>query len=185
MIGKKNVVFGFLYLVLTASLGPYMLKVQYPDYVAASGEKQMLAARLAQIKADGFEENLEALTAEQLAQINSEVLLAMNKADNARAPIEGIKGGPHAHGNLEALLNVAVGLSLLFIGVAPLFKQLISWIFILGTLLHSGLLYLASFDVAWARPVLELGLGPILILVGLLLVGIVAWIGLRPETVPD
>ena len=25
MIGKKNIIFGFLYLVATASLGPYML----------------------------------------------------------------------------------------------------------------------------------------------------------------
>ncbi len=37
MIGKKNIVFGFLYLVLTAALGPYMVRVVYPDIDDAIG----------------------------------------------------------------------------------------------------------------------------------------------------
>ena len=36
MIGKKNIVFGFLFLVLTAALGPYMVKTMLPT----AGEAQ-------------------------------------------------------------------------------------------------------------------------------------------------
>ncbi len=31
MVGKKNIVFGFLFLVLTAALGPYMAQCNFDD----------------------------------------------------------------------------------------------------------------------------------------------------------
>ena len=185
MIGKKNVVFGFLYLVLTAALGPYIIQTHFPDAGSAQAEKQQEMALLAQIRADGFEKDLEPLTADQIARYNAQALLAMNKADNARAPIEGIKGGPHAHGNLEALLNIAAGLALCFIAVGRVFKQIVSWAFIAGALLHSGMLYLASFGVAWAGSILGTGIGALLVLAALGLAGIAAALGFRGEIVQD
>jgi len=102
----------------------------------------------------------------------------MNAVSAQEFAIDYIKGGPHAHGNLEALLNIAVGLTLGFLAVGTLFKQIISWCFILGTLFHSGLLYLERvFQLEWAGSLLGTGIGPVLLLVGLLLTGVAAATG--------
>jgi uncharacterized membrane protein YgdD (TMEM256/DUF423 family) len=185
MIGKKNVVFGFIYLVFTAALGPYMITAHFGDIGAAQAEKQVALSRLQDMRTNGYEENLEPLSAAQIAKANTDGILAINKLNNANAPVDDIKGGPHAHGNLEALLNIAVGIALAFIAVSPLFKQAISWVFLVGALVHSGGLYLNTmfgigFLVGPVGPV-----GPVLILLGLLLAGIAAWMGWQSEPVRD
>lgn len=172
MIGKKNVVFGFLFLVLTAALGPYMLVTQFGAVKEAGTQKQEAVTKLQP-------------GSENAGQIAAAVV-AINKFLDAQATINNIKGGPHTHGNLESLLNIVVGVALCFIAVRPLVKQLISWIFILGTLLHSGMLYLAFiFKIEWAGKILGTGAGPVLILLGLLLAGIAAAVGFRGEVVKD
>jgi hypothetical protein len=185
MIGRKNIVFGFLYLVLTAALGPYMVTNLLPAVGEAQQIKQQDVGRLQQLAQNNFEENLEPLSAEQIAKANTKGILALNQLGNAEAPVDAIKGGPHAHGNLESLLNIAVGLTLCFLAAPAILKQLVSWIFILGTLLHSGMLYLITFDVSWAGKVLGTGAGPILILIGLFLAGVLAAIWFRGEIVRD
>lgn len=183
MIGKKNIVFGFLYLVLTASLGPYMVVKMLPDVGVAQSEKQAKVGRLQDLRINQFEEDLEKLNAEQIARANTDGILAMNKLINSRMPIDGVKAGPHAHGNLEALLNIAAGLVLCFIAVSALFKQIISWVFILGAVLHSGMLVLLNLGQAWALTLLPVG--PWLVLLGLLLIGIAALIGFKGQLVND
>lgn len=186
MIGKKNVVFGFLFLVITASLGPYMIFNFIPGVGEAQGKKQEMVGRLQNLKLNNFEEDLEPLTAEQIAKANTDGILALNTLVNAEQPIDMIKGGPHAHGNLESLLNIAVGIALCFIALPALFKQIISWIFIAGTLLHSGMLFLISlYQMELANTILNTGVGPALILLGLLLSGIAAAIGFKGEFVRD
>jgi len=188
MIGKKNVVFGFLFLVFTAGLGPVMVNM-YEEWGAANAEKQQVVGRLQALASTDFEEDpdtLDELDAKALAVVNAEAILAMNKVGALEFGIDYIKGGPHAHGNLEALLNIAAGLTLGFLAVGTLFKQVISWCFILGTLFHSGLLYLERvFQLDWAGSLLATGIGPVLILVGLLLTGIAAFKGLQPRPVED
>ena len=183
MIGKKNIVFGFLYLVLTASLGPYMVVKMLPEVGVAQSDKQAKLGRLQQLKINQFEEDLEKLSPKQIAEANADAILAINKLLNSRQPLDSVKGGAHAHGNLEALLNIAAGVVLCFIAVAPLFKQIISWLFIAGALLHSGMLYLLNFDQAWALKLLPLG--PWLVLLALLLIGIAALIGFKGTIVKD
>ena len=185
MIGKKNIVFGFIYLAFTAALGGVMIEM-YQDYGNAAQEKQASVGRLQALKGSGFEEELEPLTAKQIAQANTDGILALNKLTNNEIAIDSIKGGPPAHGNLEALLNIAVGVVLCFLAVSVKMKQLISWLFILGTLLHSGMLYLERvFEMAWAGTILSTGIGPYMILAGLLLTGIVVIKHLRSEVVRD
>jgi hypothetical protein len=188
MVGKKNVVFGFLFLAATAALGPLMV-LMYEDWGAANGEKQVLVGKLQQLKADDFAEDpetLEDLTARQLAIANTEAILAMNKLNAAEFEIDFIKGGPHAHGNLEALLNIVVGITLCFIAAPLLLKQAVSLMFILGTLLHSGLLYLERvFMLPWANVLLSTGVGPILVLLGLVLIGVLAVRGFQAQPVND
>lgn len=186
MIGKKNVVFGFLLLVVTAALGPYMVIKYVPGVTEAGAVKQEKVGRLQQLQENNFEEDLQALPTEALAKANTDGILALNLLYNAQAPIDAIKSGPHAHGNLEALLNIAAGITLCFIAVAPLFKQIISWLFIVGTLLHSGVLYLVVvLDQYWALPIMNLGIGPVLVLAALVSIGIAAFIGFKGELVKD
>ncbi len=185
MIGKKNIVFGFIYLVFTAALGPVMVNM-YEDFGTATQEKQSAVGRLQQLKTNNYEEMLEPLSGKQIAMANTDGILAINKLANVEMGIDSIKGGPHAHGNLEALLNIVAGLVLGFLAVNVMFKQVISWVFVLGALLHSGMLYLSRvFDMVWAGKVLGTGAGPILIMAGLALIGIAAAIGYRGELVRD
>lgn len=188
MVGKKNVVFGFLFLATTAALGPLMV-LKYEDWGAANAEKQVIVGKLQQLKAGDFAEDpetLEDLSAKQLAITNAQSILAMNKVGAAEFSIDYIKGGPHAHGNLEALLNIVVGIALCFIAAPLRLKQAVSLMFVLGTLLHSGLLYLERvFEMAWANTLLNTGVGPVLILLGLVLMGVMAAKDFRGELVKD
>ena len=188
MVGKKNVVFGFLFLATTAALGPLMV-IKYEVWGASNGEKQVVVGALQQLKAGDYAEDpetLEDLTAKQLAIANTESILAMNKVGAAEFDIDFIKGGPHAHGNLEALLNIVVGLALCFIAAPLKFKQAVSWMFIIGTVMHSGLLYLERvFMQEWASTILNTGIGPVLILLGLVLMGALAAKGFSSEVVRD
>lgn len=186
MIGKKNIVFGFLFLVVTAALGPYMIVQYQPGVDEAQAKKQSLVGRLQALKADEFEEDLEPLTAEAIAKANTDGILALNTLVNSEQPVDMIKGGPHAHGNLESLLNIVVGIVLGFLVIPAIFKQVISWVFIVGTVLHSGILYLvAIFQLEWAVTILNTGVGPALILLGLLLAGIATLIGFKGQWVQE
>jgi hypothetical protein len=182
MIGKKNVAFGFLYLVLTAALGPYMVVKVYPDVEKTTAAKQAPLGRLQQIQINQYEENLEKVPAEVLAKANTDGLVALNNAYNARADLTNPRS-IHAHGNLEAVLNIIAGVVLGFIAIARLYKQIISWLFILGAVLHSGMLYLGGFGQAWAYTLLPLG--PWLVLLAFLSIGIAALLGFKGEFVKD
>lgn len=185
MIGKKNIVFGFIFFAITASLGAVMVDM-YEDYGVAAGEKQAAVGRLAQLKTDGFEEELEPLNAKQIAIANTDGILSISKLSNVEFGIDYIKGGPHAHGNLEALLNIIAGFILCFISIASWQKQALSWGFIAGTVLHSGMMFLERvFAMEWAGTVLELGVGPILILASLFFMGIAVAKGFQPKMVKD
>ena len=185
MVGKKNVVFGFLFLVFSAALGPLMIVEYMPGVEEAGAKKQTDVGRLQSLKADEFEEDLEPLEPAAIAKANTDGILALNTLINAQQPIDMIRN-PHAHGNLEALLNIAVGIALCFIAVSVKFKQAISWIFILGTILHSGAMYLAIvFQIGIAYTIMSSGVGPALILLGLLLAGVAAAMGFRAEIVQD
>ena len=185
MIGKKNIVFGFIYLVFTAALGPYMLQTMFPAMADAGENKKRDVGYLQQLAASDFDnpETMEPMTGEQIAQANTRAILSLSTLDNARAPIDSMKGGPHAHGNLEAVLNIIAGLTLCFVAAPALFKQIISWLFILGALLHSGMLYLRAFEIGFATTLLPFG--PWLVLLALLLMGVAAAIWLRPEPLRD
>ena len=183
MIGKNNIVFGFIFLAFTASLGAMMVNM-YEDYGTVAAEKQTSVGRLAKLRTDEFEEELEPLNAKQIAMANTDGILSMSKLSNVEFGIDFIKGGPHAHGNLEALLNIVAGFVLCFVSIAAWQKNLLSWGFILGTVLHAGMMILERvFDMAWAGQVLQTGIGPILILASLFFMGIAVAVGFKTEMV--
>jgi hypothetical protein len=190
MIGKKNIAFGFLYLVLTASLGPYMIVTQFPAVAQSQATKQAKMSALQQAQSNGFlDENLDTMTPKQIAEANTGAILALSASLNAQAPIDAIKGGPHAHGNLEALLNVVAGIVLCFLALPILYKQILSWLFIGGAVLHSGMWYLAvvpqwGWAISWTTGPLAV-IGPVLVLAGFGLMGIAVILGFRGEIVRD
>jgi len=190
MIGKKNLVFGFFYLVLTASLGPYMIVKVLPAQGQAEADKQAVMGKLQQAVGNDFlNDNLETMSADQIAKSNSKAILSLSSRVNADLPIDQVRNA-HAHGNLESILNILVGFLLCFVAISPRFKQVISWIFILGALSHSGLLLLSQgLQIGWANSLMSnwlvSGIGPVLILAGLLLAGIAALLGFRGEIVRD
>lgn len=185
MIGKKNIVFGFILFTVTAALGGVMVDM-YQEYGEASAEKQTSVGRLAQLKTDGYEEDLEPLNAKQIAKANTDGILSISKVNNVEFGIDYIKGGPHAHGNLEALLNIVAGFILCFVSIAVWQKQLLSWGFIIGTVLHSGMMYLDRvLGMTWAGQILETGIGPLLILASLFFMGIAVAVGFKTEIIRD
>ncbi|MBI3561921.1 MAG: hypothetical protein HY080_09435 [Gammaproteobacteria bacterium] len=182
MIGKKNIAFGFLYLVLTAALGPYMVANVFPGVEKSTAAKQAPLGRLQDIQTNQYEENMEKVPADTLAKANTDGILALNNVFNASAQLNSPRS-VHAHGNLESVLNVIAGLVLCFIAIGRVYKQIISGLFILGALLHSGMLYLANFGQAWAYKLLVFG--PWLLLLAFLSLGIAAAIGFKGEIVQD
>ena len=190
MIGKKNIAFGFLYLVLTASLGPYMIVSEFGAVSEAQSLKQTKLSALQGISSNGFlDDELNPLSAEQLAQTNTGAILALSASQNSRGRVDAIKSGPHAHGNLEATLNILAGIVLCFLAVPVVFKQAISWVFIAGAILHSGVSYMAAaLEMGWAYAWLGSPLaliGPVLVLAGFAMIGIATIIGFRGELIRD
>jgi len=176
MVGKKNIVFGLIYFVATASLGLVM-----SNNLADVGEARSDMAG----KMSTLEQNVQSgfMMADNPSIVTGEALLGLNnylKTENQK--INAIKGGPHAHGNLESMANIVIGLLLMFLAVPVAFKQVISWLFLIAAVFHSGMLYLGViFGQGWAMTVLGTGIGPIALLAGLLLAGIAAIMGLKAQ----
>lgn len=185
MIGKKNIVFGFIFLVFTAALGPYMV-VNYETWTKTYGDKQGIIGPLQELKSNDFEMDLEPVPAEDIAKMNTSGILILNQLVNAETEIDLIKGGPHAHGNLEAVLNIIVGIVLGFLACGALIKQIISWMFIIGTIMHSGMLIFERvFQHEWASMLLNTGIGPVSILAGLLLTGVMVALSYQEQVMRD
>ncbi|MFA9461961.1 hypothetical protein [Thiohalorhabdus methylotrophus] len=177
MEGKKNIVFGLIYFVATAALGLVMSSNLSGPVAEAQGQKAERFSTLEQQVQSGF------MMADEPAVVTGEALLALNNLMKVEEEaVNSIKGGPHAHGNLESMANIVIGILLMFLAVPSAFKQVISWLFLIAAVFHSGMLYLGVvFNQGWAMTVLGTGIGPIALLAGLFLAGIAALMGLRPQ----
>ncbi len=95
--GRKNLIFGFVYIIFTLALGVFIsFKLKSNPEFAKEG-------------------------------------FAFPRV---------IMRAAHAHGNLEAILNMIIGLLVDRLRTTDTMKQVISVSIILGTLLHSGILYI-------------------------------------------
>lgn len=187
LTSRITIAFGFLFLAASAALGPYMLLKLHPTATAAQEARVEATGKLAEVAGANYDdpETLAPITADKLGRIVTEAVLSINREINARAPIDAVRSGPHVHGNLEALLNIAVGVALLFVRLPGAWmKPAIGASFVVGTLLHSGMLYLAVvFQQAWAGRILATGIGPVLILLGLVAAGLALAFGFKGEVV--
>lgn len=168
MTGKMNIIFGFFFLALTAALGPAFLVPQLGPKGALMNETSKAVEEVRASTETG-----EAVDAKQSKAISG--LFDALKGQH-------IKGtGAHSHGNLEALLNIVAGFAMLTLSIPKAFKSLLSILFILGAVFHSGMLYVGMvFGAPWAFKLLLIG--EISLVAGLVLMGVAAAIGIKsPE----
>jgi hypothetical protein len=167
MNGKLNIIFGFIYFALTAVLGPALLVPKLGDTFKTWGET-----------AQAIDQVRDAATAspQELAPAVTRTFDAVQGSNRLGL----LAGGPHAHGNLEAMLNIVAGLVLLVLCIPANFKALLSLMFLLGAVLHSGMLYLGMVLGVQAAMGLTT-VGAILIVAALALTGIAAAVGIRKQ----
>ena len=162
MDGRLNILFGFSYLLFTIALGPLLLVPQARDNMKAIGVLDAGLSSMAQGDAiSGVVAYLKGLSGSHF-----------------------VASAVHGHGNLEALLNLLVGLVLLKLAVPPICRAAATLIFILGTLLHSGMLYLyAIFGAGWALGFTKFG--AFMLVGGVGLMAVLSALGLwRKEAAP-
>jgi len=162
MNGKINIIFGFIYFAFTAVLGPTML-IPHFSITKQAMDKAVQAVDKAKQEAQ------PSATAEALAGI----------LDYLKVEKPSVKGA-HSHGNLEALLNIAVGIVLLSLAIPANFKALLSVLFLAGAVFHSGMLYLGGvFHQYWAFNLTVIG--AIAIIAGLVGMGIASIVGINKQ----
>lgn len=173
MSGKINIVFGFFYLAFTAVLGPAFLVPQLGEKGAA-----MKQATQAVVEAQAVAQTPESqMRNAELDQKNTAALAALLDV-NKKGQIAG--KGAHAHGNLEALLNIVAGFILLSLAIPSAFKKLLTLLFIVGALFHSGMLYLGSvFGIGLAFKFLLIG--EVALIGGLVLMGVAVAMGIKRQ----
>ena len=166
MNGKINIIFGFIYLAFTAVLGPAVLVPQ----LGKNAQSLNNTAALVEKVREGAQGDFKG------ADIAPAVVSIFDYIKTSKLSAK----GAHVHGNLEALLNIVAGLVLLTLAIPANFKTLLSIMFLVGAVFHSGMLYLGGvFQMYWAYNFTVIG--AIAIIVGLLGMGIASLIGLKQK----
>jgi amino acid transporter len=179
MNGKVNIVFGFIYLATTAVLGPVLLVPGKGEIARTFGATTEAVQRVS----EGVEEGLPAPPAEAPGETTGRAVVSIMDYLKAEKSLGFVASAAHAHGNLEGLLNIVAGLVILALAIPASYKALLSLIFILGALFHSGMLYLAAvFGLSWAGNFTLIG--AIAIVAGLLLTGVACIFGIKTEGPP-
>ena len=166
MNGKINIIFGFIYLAFTAVLGPAVLIPQ----LGKNAQSLNNTAALVEKVREGAQGDFKG------ADIAPAVVSIFDYIKTSKLSAK----GAHVHGNLESLLNIVAGLVLLTLAIPANFKTLLSIMFLVGAVFHSGMLYLGGvFQMYWAYNFTVIG--AIAIIVGLLGMGIASLIGLKQK----
>ena len=113
MIGKKNIVFGFIYLAATAALGAVMILGYFDERRIAGNLMQEKVSILQQIAFDNYERDLEPVAPIELAKANTEAILAISTRTNVQKPINNIRfkifyhllGRYYTQGNIIVRVN--------------------------------------------------------------------------------
>ena len=164
MNGKINIIFGFIYLAFTAVLGPTLLVPQ----LGKNAQSLDNTAALVEKVREGAQGDFKG------ADIAPAVVSIFDYMKTSKLSAK----GAHVHGNLEALLNIVAGLVLLTLAIPANFKTLLSIMFLVGAVFHSGMLYLGGvFHMYWAYNFTVIG--AIAIIVGLLGMGVASFIGIK------
>ena len=172
MSGKANIVFGFFYLAITAFLGPFYL------VPAKGGDYQKFVEMnkaVEEVKQDVSSGKDQSKISAALGGITG-YLSSVKKTGSVGSAV-------NAHGNLEALLNIVAGLVILSLALPSSYKTVLSVLFIVGAVFHSGMLYLAIIFGLSAAGKLSI-IGAIAILTGLVLAGVASATGIKKGNEP-
>jgi len=171
---KQNIIAGLLLFCLSITLGPYMMR-SLPNEESQVAARTELREAFAELRA--AQDALEGDNVEQVADI------ANAAARAARAHVNNEFAGfradniafTHAHGNLQGMLNILIGLFLGRLAVHALARQIISWGFIAGAWVMSGSLFLGNMmGQFWALQYMIWGGGILIVsLIGLTLAVII------------
>lgn len=167
MNGKINIVFGFIYFACTALLGPTVLVPQFYKNMKSFNDTGAVVEKVREGAQGDFKG----------ADIAPAVVSIFDYMKTSAVPPA---KAAHVHGNLESLLNIVAGFILLTLAIPANFKTLLSIVFLIGAVFHSGMLYLGGvFHMYWAYNLAPIG--AIAIIVGLLGMGVASFIGLKQK----
>jgi len=166
MNGKINIVFGFIYFACTALLGPTVLVPQFYKNMKSFNDTGAVVEKIREGSQGDFKGS----------DIAPAVVSIFDYMKTSTMPAK----GAHVHGNLESLLNIVVGFILLTLAIPSGFKMLLSIVFLIGAVFHSGMLYLGGvFHMYWAYNLAPIG--AIAIIVGLLGMGAASLVGVKQK----
>ncbi len=173
-MARQNIISGLLLFFAAVMLGPYMILTlghnEESREEALNRAAQELSSTLQSYDEQGI--NAEGRSADDLAVAAARALSVQFAGAEAEKREHDIKVA-HAHGNLEGLLNVLIGLFLMGLAVSNWFKQLISWLFIVGSWLHGGSMVLASWGLGFMTNLLPIGAPLLVIALVLLIIAVV------------
>lgn len=153
---NKNVLSGLLLFSISILIGPFLMGPFSEDTYGPARMKVFTEARELQGALAGFEEAEDEMAQAAAAD---QVAVAAGKTT-----IEGLKFGSvedrwgnfkfsHAHGNLQGILNILMGLVLAQLAIAVKFREVISWLFIAGSWGHSGFFIAGNFLITENRDI--------------------------------
>jgi len=153
---NKNVLSGLLLFSISILIGPFLMGPFSENELMPAMMKQFTEARELQGALAGFDEAAD--DAAKAAAADNVAIAA------GKTTIEGLKAGQvddrwgnfkfsHAHGNLQGILNILVGLVLAQLVIAVKFREVISWLFIAGSWGHAGFFIAGNFLVTDYREI--------------------------------
>ncbi|MCK4739620.1 MAG: hypothetical protein KAT46_06695 [Deltaproteobacteria bacterium] len=176
--GKINIIFGFIYFAFTAILGPAVLLPAKGDHRPAHTQTKNAVEDIRKGLSSGF------AGVENPAMIVGPAVIGIMNHIETEKKLGTIGSAVHAHGNLESLLNIVAGVVLLMLAIPVMYKKILSILFLMGAIFHSGMLYLGIvFGVGFAFKFTIIG--AISIVAALLLTGLACICGLKERKTED
>lgn len=145
---NKNVLSGLLLFSISILIGPYLMgpfsdDVLMPALTAQFTEARALQGALADY--DGAKDgDAKSDAANALAVAAGKTVIETLKAKQVEDRWDNFKFS-HAHGNLEGILNILIGLVLAQLAIAAKFREVISWLFVAGSWGHAGFFIAGNF----------------------------------------
>lgn len=148
---NKNVLSGLLLFSLSILIGPWLMfsfakDKLAPAQMAMFTEARSLQGALAEVEGAG-DEAAKAAATDKVAVAAGKTTIEQMKFGGVESRWGNFKFA-HAHGNLEGILNILMGLVLLNLAIAVKFREVISWLFIAGSWGHAGFFMAGNFLVS-------------------------------------
>lgn len=148
---NKNVLSGLLLFSVSILIGPWLMMSFAKDQLGPAGmavftEARGLQGALAEVEGAG-DEVAKAAATEKVAVAAGKTTIEQIIYGQVESRWGNFKFS-HAHGNLEGILNILMGFVLIQLAIAAKFREVISWLFIVGSWTHAGFFIAGNFLVS-------------------------------------